>query len=125
MDLRNFIKESLVQIALGIEDADDALEDSSAFVNPINVHSSNGKHGDDIYGFISKENSSFSVSRVIQNIRFDVAVTAEKGTESKGGVGLMVGALAFGSQGKSDASNASQSRIQFSIPMLLPAKRKA
>jgi len=36
MDLRNFIKETLVQIAQGVDDAREALADSKAIVNPRN-----------------------------------------------------------------------------------------
>jgi len=52
-------------------------------------------------------------------------VYAAEGTETKGGIGIMVGTVGIGGQAKSDASASTTSRIQFGIPMLLPtAKRK-
>jgi hypothetical protein len=118
MDLRNFIKETLVQLAQGIDDARIALEGSNAVVNPRNVATGAGNKDSSIYGFVT----SGEMSQVVQAINFDVAVSVAQGTETKGGIGLMVGAVALGSHGKSDASNASQSRIQFTIPMVLPTK---
>jgi hypothetical protein len=63
--------------------------------------------------------------RVVQEIEFDVAVHATEGTETKGGIGIMVGAIGLGSQGKSQAGNASESRIRFTIPMVLPVASDA
>jgi hypothetical protein len=60
----------------------------------------------------------------VQSIHFDVAISIEQGTETKGGIGLVVGAVTLGSQGKSDTSNTSQSRIQFTIPMALPTSKR-
>jgi len=110
MDLRHFIKETLVQIAQGIEDAGTALESSSAIVNPRNVSGSTGTSDAKVYGYLIEEKEN-RMRQAVQSIHFDVAVSVAQGTETKGGIGLMVGAVALGSQGKSDASNTSQSRI--------------
>lgn len=118
MDLRNFVKETLVQIAQGIDDASTALEGSKAIVNPRSVVGAHGTNDAKVYGYLSEDKKML---QVVQSISFDVAVSVAQGTETKGGVGLMVGVVALGSQGKSDASNASQSRIQFTIPMVLPS----
>lgn len=117
MDLRNFIKESLVQIAQGIDDASIALKGTSAIVNPRSVVGAHGTADAKVYGYVSEDKK---MRQAVQSINFDVAVSVAQGTETKGGVGLMVGMVALGSQGKSDASNTSQSRIQFTIPMVLP-----
>jgi len=73
-----------------------------------------------VYGYLVTDNAK-NYRQVVQSISFDVAVSVAQGTETKGGVGLVVGPVALGSQGKSDASNTSMSRIQFRIPMVLPA----
>jgi len=121
MDLRNFIKEALVQIALGIDDASEALGESNAIVNPRNVATGGGTKDSKIYGFMVADSNP--MQQIVQSVDFDVAVSVAQGSQTKGGVGLMVGAIALGSQGKSDSSNASQSRIQFSVPMLLPTRK--
>jgi hypothetical protein len=53
-----------------------------------------------------------------------VAVYAKEGTETKGGVGVVVATIALGSQGKSKEDTGSESRIQFGIPLMLPFGRK-
>lgn len=119
MDLRNFIKETLVQIAQGIDDASKALEDTTAIVNPKSVVGSHGTNDAKVYGYLAEDKS---YRKAVQAINFDVAISVAQGTETKGGVGLVVGPVVLGSQGKSDAANTSQSRIQFTIPMVLPMK---
>ena len=125
MDLRNFIKETLVQISQGIEDASAALEGTSAIVNPRNVAGATGTNDTKVYGYLIEKGSSTVMRQAVQSIYFDVAISAAKGTETKGGTGLVVGAVALGSQGRSDATDSSQSRIQFTIPMVLPTKGQA
>lgn len=124
MDLRNFIKETLVQIAQGVEDAREALKDSTAIVNPRNVAGASSGGGDSkVYGYVVEEESKV-YRQAIQSISFDVAVSVANGTETKGGIGLVVGPVALGSNGKTDATNSSQSRIQFRVPMALPTSGK-
>ncbi|MGN6729089.1 MAG: hypothetical protein ACTHJG_04565 [Rhodanobacteraceae bacterium] len=122
MDLKTFIRESLVQIAQGIDGARADLNASTAIVNPANVVGANGTSDSRIYGYLTDRPES--ASTVVQKIDFDVAVMATSGTETKGGAGIMVGAIGIGGQGKRDASNSSQSRIQFSIPMVLPTSKR-
>ena len=69
------------------------------------------------------QNQGRLVSRwgqLVQTVKFDVAVTVEEGTGTKGGIGIFMGAVGLGSQGESKASQASVSRIQFEVPVALP-----
>ena len=121
MDLATFIKESLVQIARGIEGANEALADTSAKVNPRGIMPS-PKGDTKFYGYLN-ENDPKKYLRVVQEIEFDVAVYASEGTETKGGIGIMVGAIGLGSQGKSQAGSTSESRLKFTVPMVLPVAK--
>jgi len=116
MNLQDFITESLVQIALGIEGAAERLKGTKALVNPRNVSTETNVHTG-IYGFVDTEQHYF---KAVQKIEFDVAVTAASGTATKGGVGIMVGMIGLGTQGQSEAQDSSVSRIKFVIPMVLP-----
>lgn len=82
MDLATFIRESLVQIARGIEEANSALVDTTAKVNPRGIVPS-PKGDSKFYGYLS-ENNDEKYMRVVQEIGFDVAVHATEGTETKG-----------------------------------------
>ena len=116
MNLREFIAETLVQIAKGIEDASEQLSESTAIVNPRNVQI-HPETAIQAYGYVDTKNTYL---KAVQKIEFDVAVTASTGTETKGGIGIMVGSVGLGSQGKSEAENSSLSRIKFLVPMVLP-----
>lgn len=116
MELQDFISGTLVQIARGIELAAAQLKDSKALVNPRNVATASVK-SEHVYGYLNTEKRYF---KVVQKIDFDVAVTAEKGRETKSGLGISVGSISVGTHGKSESTNSSVSRIRFSIPMVLP-----
>ena len=116
MNLQEFITQALVQIAKGVSDADRQLADVGAIVNPRHVQ---GAHADksNIYGYVSEKTEYL---RAVHTVEFDVAVTATEGKETKGGIGIVVGFVGLGSQGRSEESNASISRIKFHIPIALP-----
>ncbi|HWN95440.1 MAG TPA: hypothetical protein VNT99_10440, partial [Methylomirabilota bacterium] len=95
------------------------LKDSKAIVNPRNVDVIHLKGTEaQIYGYVGETERL----DVVQKIDFDVAVTAEKGSETKGGIGIHVGTIALGTQGRSENTNSTVSRIRFSIPMVLPSE---
>ena len=121
MDLATFIRESLVQIARGIDEANSALTDTSANVNPRGIVPS-PKGDTKFYGYLNEKESE-KYLRVVQEIEFDVAVHASEGTETKGGIGIMVGAIGLGSAGRSQAGSLSESRIKFTVPMVLPVAK--
>lgn len=58
--------------------------------------------------------------QLVQTVKFDVAVTVEEGTGTKGGIGIFMGVIGLGSQGESKESQATVSRIQFEVPVSLP-----
>jgi hypothetical protein len=118
VDLQSFIRETLVQIARGIEEASDELKGSGALINPENVANAN-QQGSVVYGQIVPKSQS-TMRRHVQSVTFDVAIAASEGTGTKGGIGVVVGAIALGSQGQSSATASSTSRVQFSVPVALP-----
>ncbi|WP_217512934.1 trypco2 family protein [Vibrio metschnikovii] len=117
MNLEDFISQSLSQIARGIEKANKELEGSSAFVSPEGVK---GVKCESKYGSLHYLSDTWLE---VSEISFDVAVTATSGTESGGGLGVSVGGINIGAKGKSNHGDTSESRIQFSVPMVLPQAR--
>jgi hypothetical protein len=109
MDLKDFVEQSLTQIMDGIKAAQ-AKTDHGGLISPAIIH----------YGSVSNGIQS-DAGEYPEMIDFDVAVTAERGTGTKGGLGLVVGAITLGTSGQSDEKNSSVSRIRFRIPVLLPA----
>jgi hypothetical protein len=122
MNLQQFIKETLVQITHGIIEADEAVAPTGAAVNPRDVV--HNKRGEGPYGYYA-EDAKGQFRRAIESIDFDVVVTVTEGTETKGGIGIHVGAVGLGSAGKSGKENSSESRIRFSVPLLIPNSKNA
>lgn len=121
MDLKDFIRESLVQIANGISEANTALAGTTATVNPCNVqaYSTEAK----AYGRL---NDSFSEKdSLVELVEFDVAVTTESGTQTGGGLKISVASIGIGAEGKSTGSQSRESRIKFRIPMVYPSPKAA
>jgi hypothetical protein len=113
MQLRDFVAETLKEIIDGVIEAQRHYQDKGGSV-------ASGV----TYAGTSSENRLWnSVTRApAQVVEFDVAVTAAEGTETKGSIGVFIGAIGLGSHGKSESSNTSVSRIKFSVPIILPEK---
>lgn len=120
MNLQDFITQALVQISSGIKNADEQLLQAGAIVNPRHVVGAN-QDKENLYGYIAERPEW---RRHIHVVEFDVAVTAVEGKETKGGIGIVVGSIGLGSQGRSEESSTSVSRIKFRIPIALPNSSK-
>ncbi len=118
MDLKDFVKESLVQISYGINDANSELSGTGAIINPLNVivNSENSQ----AYGRTGQPHSPHENSRVVERVEFDVAVVAGQGEQTNGGIKLAIATIGLGVGGQSDKSNRSESRIKFTIPVVFP-----
>ena len=112
MKLQDFVSETLTQIVNGVRDAQENAAKVGGQVNP-DGYQVPFKH---LQGQRwNKENGD-----TIDEVHFDVAITTEEGAETKGGIGVFVGAIGLGSQGASAESNSSVSKVQFSVPVAYP-----
>ena len=106
IELRQFVGETLKQIVLGVTDTQDELD--NAEINPCE--------------FAGNCNRMFSgrTGGLVQDVEFDVAVTATDQTTSKAGISVLIASVGLGAAGQSGTSNQSVSRIKFSVPIVLP-----
>ena len=118
MNLQEFVAESIVQIAKGINDANDMLADSSAMVNPVNITANT--ESAQAYARTRVPYAENPNSRIVEKIDFDVAVIAESGEQKGAGAKLSIASIGIGANAKMENSNKSESRIQFSIPIVYP-----
>lgn len=116
MDLKEFIRESLVQISTGIGEANESLKHTDALVNPggVKAYSKEAK----AYGRIDPafENKQ----DLVHLITFDVALHVESGAESGGGLKIAIASIGVGADGKKRKAESTESRIRFEIPMKYP-----
>jgi hypothetical protein len=108
MELQQFITESLKQIVDGVVDAQGYVKTKGGSINPV----VNG---------LPNRSWDQRTQTLVQEVEFDVAVTTTEGKETKGGIGVVTGILAIGSQGKTDTSNVALTRLRFIIPIALPS----
>lgn len=114
MDLKDFISQTLIQIAEGVSDASSKVQELGGQVNPhiTSEHKEMGRHG-----------ILWGGGRAAHIVEFDVALTVNSGTGTKGGIGIFAGAINLGSSGESRAENSSVSRVSFTVPVLLPRSK--
>ena len=114
MELRDFVSNTLTQLIDGISSAQEYAKGKGAVVNPDE-------------GFESDFNK---LSRLLRNghrlvhiIEFDIALTVIEDKQLQGGIGIIVPELSIGYQGKIDNQKSAVSRVQFSIPVVLPSQK--
>jgi hypothetical protein len=112
MKLDKFVTETINAIVIGVKKSQDHAKKNDATINPkIAVNSVN--HND-----IKFKNPK------IQCVEFDIAITAQEGKGNKNGIGVYVGPVGLGTQGTSETSNSSISRVKFTVPVMLPSQQE-
>lgn len=111
MEIQDFIKEALVQIFAGIQQAQNPAKDRGGSINPIGLN-------------YLKESSGAvqhkATSRIGQEIEFDLAVVAQEEKGKKGRVSLGIPYLKTDGQMKSTVKNEIVNRVRFRIPVIFP-----
>lgn len=108
MNLQEFIKTALIEIVSGVSEARTEIEKQGAAVGSMRT-----------YGDTSKLIFD-ALERQIHLVEFDIALADASATDTKGGIGVFLGSVGLGSQGASHGESSSNSRIKFSVPLVLP-----
>ncbi|MFW1678583.1 hypothetical protein ACFVYJ_12505 [Pontibacter sp. JAM-7] len=113
MELQEFIKTALTEIVSGVAEASEAASELGGSVGTMRL-----------YGHV-KENKVVTNENdmPVAMIDFDIALAETAGTDTKGGIGVYLGAVGLGSQGASHGETSSHSRIKFSVPVVLPSAK--
>jgi len=105
MELKEFVRESLLQIIGAVREAQAQCADAE--INPIVLDSHGGRR-------------QSARGNDVQDVQFDVAVTATDAGEKKAGIGI-VAAIGIGASLQSATTNESVSRIKFAVTIALPS----
>jgi hypothetical protein len=119
MELKDFVAQSLTQIAQGVVEAQDNLAPLGAKANPRMRRLFT--QGEKNYASIGEAEGDGG--NPVLMVSFDVAVTTTEGTKTQGRISVVTGILSLGSAGATDKGNAAASRIAFQVPLLLPAQK--
>ena len=115
MTVKEFVEDTLVQIVEGLKAAQERISPSGAFINPKGMS----------FQIPQLEGRRYNPKtfEVEEQVRFDLAVTNESGTGTKGGVGVFLGTVALGTQGQSANKDLVVNRVQFTVPIVFPQSR--
>jgi hypothetical protein len=116
IEVGDFVAKTLSEIVRGVQLAQEALAETGAKVNPIKAFSKNESTEHLLEGHSR---------RLIQEVEFDVAVTASIQKSTEGGMGADIKVFSVGGKGEYSTSSGSSSRVRFRVPMLLPAQPEA
>ncbi len=111
MDLKEFIVETISSLVDATADLQKKYENTGVVLNPL---LSNKER--DIYNHSDIRHTY----RRVEQISFDVAVTASSSTSGVGKGGLRVMSIEVGGEASRSISNESISRVSFSLPLVLP-----
>lgn len=113
MELKDFIKETILQIIAGVKNAQEEVIQFGAYVSPMFIKS-------DRLDTIVTTDGSKDVN--VEVVNFDISVTessSETGTkEDKIGISV----IRAGGKNEKETENVSVNRISFSVPIVLPGQ---
>lgn len=112
MDLKEFITETVSSILDSVTELQENYQDSGHLVAPA-LNSSERK--------TVLPDPTLNTARVVEDITFDVAVTASSEKTGGGKAGIKVLSLELGGGLKGSSTHESISRVQFKIPLVLDA----
>lgn len=104
MELKDFIKGTISDIALAINELNEEYRDKGILVNPANCHD------------ISKGVSETGDGRLIRDIEFNLVISASNTTSAGGGLKINVLKAGIDNQ----INNSTLSTIKFSVPVAFP-----
>lgn len=110
MELKEFIKFTLLDIAEGIRSAQEEGLKFGAIINPRLSKT-------EVNNNVSIKNKRYTV----QNIEFEIGLTVIEGSEKKSGIGVSLGNVELGRNSKKEGNNTSVNNIKFNIPMVIQA----
>ena len=110
MELKDFIRETLVQITNGVIEAQTIIKDTGCYINPEGFH-----RGEQLMPEFSKESY-----RHIQKVKMSIAINVIENNEKKAGLGVVSAILSAGISSKNNDTNSLTNRIEFEIPISLP-----
>ena len=123
MELKDFISSTIEEISRGILAAKDQLKDTNAVVSPHNfqVNSKESQAFGRTKNEDAHEPQKWQGTRVVQKVDFDIAVTVSDADKSNAAAKISVLSIGIGGAVENVSSTGTNSRIQFSVPVVFPS----
>ena len=127
MDLKDFIKETVIQIAESVIEVQQHFDEKiiDAIINPREIRKNYNANYPAEYSTTENhstggKSSRTDVPRTVDNIEFDVAVTVEKDSKKEVGGKLKIFDAGIGAEANEINKLANVSKVRFKIPIVLP-----
>jgi hypothetical protein len=114
LKLSDFVRETITEIVNGVQSSKDTVKEAGGQVGGL-VGDYKGGH----FSAFANQNRLGDYSATTE-VNFDVAVTTSDESGKSGGAGIFVAAIGIGGKSESVTSNTTVSRIQFTVPLVLP-----
>ena len=111
MELKTFIKSAITQIVESVDELNKEINIDKVCVNPYDINKSGS-------AYIYTNDASFNVTEINFDLSVSVTDNAEKGAK----VGVVASVVGLGVSTKAGSQNSSISKLQFTIPVMLPSK---
>ena len=113
MELKEFIKSTIKQIAESVDELNQEFDGKQTFVNPTNIK-----------GIGEKPYVPFAFTNYnVTNIDFDLSVDVENKEGTTGKVGVLASVIGVGVSSTEGRVQHSESKVRFTIPVILPSKK--
>ena len=107
MELKDFIRDTLVEIAIGVQEAQEPVQQAGGLAVPTKTDPS-------MTVYAKQAVTPF------QLVEFDVVLTSGETKAGKAGIGVFFASVGVGGQKKSETTAGSQTRVKFAVPLKLP-----
>lgn len=115
MELKDFIKETVIDIVTAVEEINDQLRDKRISVAKLDTK--------DSYAF--ERISDTRLDRfLVRNCDFDIAIIAKDNLSGKGKSTINVLAASMKADVEAGKENSNASRIKFSLPIAIPSEKQ-
>jgi hypothetical protein len=112
MKLDEFVRDTIVQLVQGVKEAQTAVDETGAKVNP-------GEHeGSARQQYLNKNRRLDLIP--ISNVHFEVVLTTIEEKDKKEGIGVFLASIGLGAQTSQAQSTNSLSKISFDVPIVFP-----
>lgn len=113
MELREFVRDALVQLVTGIRDAQAATVASGARIAPPTIAL--------VKQLTSEVVLEEATRRPLHLVEFDIAITATHESGKAGKIGVLAATLGISAEGHAGQQSERVSRVRFSVPIAFPA----
>lgn len=114
IELKDFISETIKQIAMGIETASKECADYDVIINPNITIGSSGDY------CIPREPEHAHIQRRVQSLDMEISVVVSESKEKQGKAQIGISSIGAGINRSNNTQSVNENKVRFSIPICLP-----